>query len=107
MGRLTMTEPVDMGGWLTALCEIPFIPIIDTDIHVAKAWASAGDREGALDFAMERFGIDRTRFDDSTEELIALGFLEDVVSISCTEPHDHGGECEEHLLEFRIPGAGA
>ncbi|SOJ53576.1 hypothetical protein MSIMFB_01077 [Mycobacterium simulans] len=88
-----MTIDVNMGEWLTALSRVP---VIDTDLQVAFAWAQSGNCAGARDLASERFGIDRERFDDSTDELIGLGFFDDVLHL------DHG-ECVERILEFRMP----
>jgi hypothetical protein len=81
-----MTADVDMGLWLSAVESHP--DTTDTDVAVAIALAN-GDTA--------RRGVDPEHFDDSTEELIALGFFEDVISI------DHGAGHEEHVLEYRLP----
>jgi hypothetical protein len=44
--------------------------------------------------------------EEAVAYLIEHGFLADVVSIECTEPHRHHVGCEEHMLEFRLPGVG-
>jgi hypothetical protein len=87
---------MDMGVWLTAVQAHP--DTLDTDVSVAIALAN-GDNH--------REGVTPEEFNDSVEELIALGFLDDVLSIVCSEPHGHGDGCDEHMLEFRLPEAAA
>lgn len=75
--------------WLSAIDAHP--ETLDTDLVVAAAITQGST---TVD------GWDRQRVDDSIEELIGLGFLDDVFSMSggCSHPG-----CVEHVLELRLP----
>lgn len=74
--------------WLTAIDAHP--ETLDTDLVVAAAITQGST---TVD------GWDQQRVDDSIEELIGLGFLDDVFSTGCSECVD----CVEHVLELRLP----
>ena len=76
---------VNTAEWLMAIDAHP--ETVDTDLMVATAMAN-GDAEVQ--------GIDREAVADSVEELLALGFLEAVL----TADHPEG---EERLMELRHP----
>lgn len=77
---------VDTGQWLNAVDAHP--DTLDSDLLVAVALANG---------TTEVDGMPSERVGDCVEELIALGFLEDVVSV------DLGDGREEHVLELRLP----
>lgn len=80
---------VNGAGWLMAIDAHP--ETLDTDLAVAAVMLSDGV------IGLESIdGLSRESVDDAVNELIALGFLEDVFSMA-------GNGQEEYVLELRIP----
>lgn len=83
-------QEINAADWLTAVDA--HRETIDTDLLVAVAVANG---ETSVD------GLEQETVDETIEELIGYGFLESVFSASCSG--GCVGDCEEHVLELRLP----